>query len=55
VAPGQLWATGGVLAESCYARQQKIGSFIGTTFVARDIMQIVDALDQGDKLNYYGM
>jgi hypothetical protein len=31
-----------------------LAPYIGTAAVARDMMQIVDALDQGDKLNYWG-
>lgn len=51
---GELWAAGKVLADICLERQEKIGRLIGTAFVARDVMRIVDALGQGQLLNYYG-
>ncbi|RGP80529.1 hydrolase or acyltransferase alpha beta hydrolase superfamily [Fusarium longipes] len=42
-------------AEACYKENRDIGRFLGTTSIARDMMSIVDALDQGDKLNYWGV
>jgi pimeloyl-ACP methyl ester carboxylesterase len=41
-------------AEGCYESRQDTGRFIGTPFVARDMISIVDALDQGPKLNFWG-
>ncbi|KAF9785682.1 hypothetical protein IL306_004564 [Fusarium sp. DS 682] len=42
-------------AEGCYQSRQDTGRFIGTPFVARDMISIVDALDQGPKLNFWGI
>lgn len=43
------------MADTCYGAQNKTGSLIGTAFVARDMMRIVDALGDGDgMLRYWG-
>ncbi|RBR25160.1 uncharacterized protein FIESC28_02068 [Fusarium coffeatum] len=42
------------VAQLCWEEHRDTGRFIGTPFVARDMMAIVDALGQGDKLNYWG-
>ncbi|KAF4436456.1 hypothetical protein F53441_13246 [Fusarium austroafricanum] len=42
-------------ANKCFKTQNKTGRFIGTPFVARDMISIVDALGQGPKLNYWGV
>jgi hypothetical protein len=39
----------------CFEASQDTGRFIGTPFVARDMISIVDALGQGPKLNYWGV
>ncbi|KAI1059299.1 hypothetical protein LB507_004025 [Fusarium sp. FIESC RH6] len=41
-------------AETCWRDHRGTGRFVGTPFVARDMISIVDALGQGDKLNYWG-
>ncbi|KAJ9647661.1 uncharacterized protein PV06_00362 [Exophiala oligosperma] len=41
-------------AEMCHATNNKTGQFIGTTSVARDMLQIVDALGEDGMLRYYG-
>ncbi|KAL8800252.1 MAG: hypothetical protein Q9182_005308 [Xanthomendoza sp. 2 TL-2023] len=51
---GQAWAARTVCAEACYQSNRDIGEMIGTGFVARDMMQIVDALDEEGLLNYWG-
>lgn len=53
-AVGKLWAEGQGLADRCFEKMKDVGEFIGTAFTARDVMQIVDALDEGPLLNYYG-
>lgn len=55
-APGTGWAEASLFASKCNTSEQtsSVGEFVGTVFTARDIMQIVDALDQGPLLNYYG-
>ena len=42
------------VAQLCWEDHRDTGRFVGTPFVARDMMAIVDALGQGDKLNYWG-
>lgn len=43
------------IAEECAEAESETGEFVGTSFVARDMLEIVDALGQGPLLNYYGM
>ncbi|KAL3590733.1 hypothetical protein FPOAC2_12935 [Fusarium poae] len=49
------WKEGDEFAERCWEANQDMGQFYGTTAVARDMMSVVDALGQGDKLNYWGV
>ncbi|KAH6980179.1 Alpha/Beta hydrolase protein [Fusarium venenatum] len=49
------WEESADFAESCWEANRDMGQFYGTTAVARDMMSIVDALSQGDKLNYWGI
>ncbi|KAF4429390.1 hydrolase or acyltransferase (alpha beta hydrolase superfamily) [Fusarium acutatum] len=51
----QTWGLAGTLADNCYESRQDTGRFIGTPFVARDMISIVDALGQGPMLNYWGV
>lgn len=53
-APGRIWADARVFDASCAATQNKTGRFVGTAFVARDMMQIVDALGEDGMLRYWG-
>ncbi|KAK3677511.1 hypothetical protein LTR78_002361 [Recurvomyces mirabilis] len=48
------WDYAGQNADLCYAQANKTGSLIGTAFVARDMMHIVDALGEDGLLRYYG-
>ncbi|KAK7427379.1 hypothetical protein QQZ08_006148 [Neonectria magnoliae] len=52
---GEMWEDITALAEACYESQKKYGRFIGTPFTARDMMKIVDALDEDGKLRYWGI
>lgn len=54
VALGSNWASSQVLANACYATQNGTGGLIGTAFVARDMMRIVDALGEDGLLRYWG-
>lgn len=54
VALGQIWANTQVIADTCYAMQKETGGLIGTAFVARDMMCIVDALREDGMLRYWG-
>ncbi|KAF2145297.1 uncharacterized protein K452DRAFT_316367 [Aplosporella prunicola CBS 121167] len=52
-APGEIWASASVFADDCRAEAEEIGSLIGTSFVARDMMEIVNALGENG-LKYWG-
>ncbi|KAL2809326.1 TAP-like protein-domain-containing protein [Aspergillus granulosus] len=51
---GELWARGKADAEACAANAGEAGAVLTTAFVARDLMQVVDALDEDGLLRYYG-
>ncbi|KAF4969871.1 hypothetical protein FZEAL_10153 [Fusarium zealandicum] len=51
----EKWQDINMLADACYKRQQKHGRFLSTAFTARDMMSIVDALDEDGKLRYWGI
>ncbi|UPK92958.1 hypothetical protein LCI18_003893 [Fusarium solani-melongenae] len=48
------WKQAGQIADACYEDYNEYGRFIGTAFAARDMISIVDALDQGPFINYWG-
>jgi hypothetical protein len=48
------WATKHAVAEACYNNNNEIGDLIGTAFVARDMMQLVDAIEDDGLLRYWG-
>ncbi|KAK5652700.1 hypothetical protein OQA88_10294 [Cercophora sp. LCS_1] len=48
------WGMGEVMANECHAQLGETGEFIGTAFVARDMMRIVDALGEDGLLRYWG-
>ncbi|KAL8806805.1 MAG: hypothetical protein Q9182_001065 [Xanthomendoza sp. 2 TL-2023] len=52
---GAIWAARQTLVRSCLDNAKDRGDLIGTGYVARDLMQIVDALDEGGLLNYLGI
>lgn len=54
VAIPQTWAASKVLADQCLDVEQDIGDFIGTASVARDLMSIVDAIEDDGMLRYWG-
>jgi pimeloyl-ACP methyl ester carboxylesterase len=41
-------------ADQCYEDNRDTGAYISTTFVARDMLAIVEALNQGPLLNFWG-
>ena len=51
---GLFEASTKTLLESCEQNAQDNGELIGTGFVARDMMRIVDALDEDGLLRYWG-
>jgi len=54
VALGRLWARGTVNANLCFAQSNTTGGLIGTAFVARDLISVVDALEEDGMLRYWG-
>ena len=54
VSLGTAWAVGQVTANACLKNAGDIGAYINTAFVARDLMSVVDALDEDGMLRYWG-
>lgn len=52
---GKLWGVGEVIADTCFKKHKKTGDLIGTAFVARDLISVVDALDEDGLLRYWGI
>lgn len=51
---GDLWARAAADAEACLEHSAKNGSVLTTAFVARDLMSVVDALEEDGLLRYWG-
>lgn len=51
---GTAWAYASLMADNCYQNGRDIGELMGTGFVVRDMMQIVDALGGDRKLRFWG-
>ncbi|KAF6816416.1 hypothetical protein CSOJ01_03039 [Colletotrichum sojae] len=49
-----VWDPAEVTATACFEQQAKYGRFVGTTFVARDMISIADALGHDPKVNFWG-
>lgn len=49
------WEIAGLTAEAAALNNNETGSLIGTAFTARDMLAIVDALDEDGLLRYYGV
>lgn len=49
----QLWERAGALADACSHKAEN-ADLVGTAFVARDMMRVVDALGEDGLLRYYG-
>ncbi|KAL2826142.1 TAP-like protein-domain-containing protein [Aspergillus cavernicola] len=54
LALGRLWGQTGIVADSCLNALGEQLSLIGTSFVAQDMLQIVDALEDDGLLRYWG-
>lgn len=54
VALGRLWARGAINADNCFKMANETGRLIGTAFVARDLMRVIDALEEDGMLRYWG-
>lgn len=51
---GELWGNMGIRADVCKKNGGDTGELLGTAFVARDLMRIVDALGEDGMLRYWG-
>lgn len=49
----KLWERAGILADACSDKAEN-ADLVGTAFVARDMMRVVDALGEDGLLRYYG-
>jgi hypothetical protein len=54
VATGEQWARASLFTQTCAVSQNETGRYIGTAFVARDHMRVVDALGEDGMLRYWG-
>lgn len=48
------WETAGQIADFCATQNNETATLIGTAFVARDMIEIVDAFEEDGLLRYYG-
>ncbi|KEF52561.1 uncharacterized protein A1O9_11404 [Exophiala aquamarina CBS 119918] len=51
---GRLWSRGSIDASLCLENANETGALISTAFVARDLISIVDALEEDGMLRYWG-
>ncbi|KIX03032.1 uncharacterized protein Z518_06582 [Rhinocladiella mackenziei CBS 650.93] len=49
------WNDAQLYADACYQAQNETGRFLGTAFVARDMVEIIDALGEDGLLRYWGL
>ncbi|CAI4212347.1 unnamed protein product [Parascedosporium putredinis] len=54
-APGQVWAEAQILAKTCGETQKANGGLVGMAFTSRDMIEIVDALEEDGLLRYWGL
>ena len=54
-AAAQIWAHAGMVSERCLQQHNDMGDLINTAFVARDLMSVVDALEEDGLLRYWGL
>jgi hypothetical protein len=50
-----MWDDFGTFASDCETSMRKYGPHMGTVTAARDMLSIVDSLQEGGKLKYWGM
>jgi pimeloyl-ACP methyl ester carboxylesterase len=53
--PDRLWSEATIVSELCYNRLRDIGSHVGMAAVSRDMISIVDALDEDGLVRYWGI
>lgn len=51
---GRLWARGTINSNLCLTNANETGALLSTAFVARDMIGIVDALEEDGMLRYWG-
>ncbi|KAF2158972.1 hypothetical protein M409DRAFT_30507 [Zasmidium cellare ATCC 36951] len=51
---GNIWALNQNIAQACAENNPEIIQLMGTAFLARDIMQVVDSLEEDGLLRYFG-
>jgi hypothetical protein len=51
---GRVWARGDVNAHACLQNANETISLLSSTFVARDLISVVDALGEDGLLRYWG-
>jgi hypothetical protein len=54
VALGRICAAGEIRAHMCFKKANETGRLMGTAFVARDLISVVDALKEDGMLRYWG-
>jgi hypothetical protein len=54
VAAGATWAVATLDAQVCLESEADTGRFLGTAYVARDLIRVVDALEEDGMLRYWG-
>ncbi|PLB49313.1 alpha/beta-hydrolase [Aspergillus steynii IBT 23096] len=50
----KAWSDGGWFADACYDSQKDTGRYLSTAFTARDLLNIVDALNEDGQLRFWG-
>lgn len=50
---GGTWSVAKTLAGRCFDNAREDGELMGTAFVARDLMRVVDAFDEDGLLRYW--
>ena len=53
-ATGQAWASAEIMSALCNHSKPEIGQLLGTAYVARDMNEIMEALEEDDMLRYWG-
>ncbi|KAM4055849.1 TAP-like protein [Hirsutella rhossiliensis] len=51
---GKLWSRGSIVSNLCAKKHSETGRMIGTTFVARDIVRVAEALGEDGLVRYWG-
>ncbi|KAK4612044.1 Tripeptidyl aminopeptidase [Fulvia fulva] len=52
---GRIWARGTIDTARCQSTMNETGKYVNTPFAARDLMSVVDALNEDGMLRYWGL